>query len=76
VFAWIIRLRVPGNLTKVMMATAAVPMVTTVALEMVGAITTTNLVRMSTGLPLGFAAGLLIVTSLTPAANSDMIFSR
>jgi uncharacterized membrane protein len=76
VFAWISRLRVPGNLTKVMMATAAVPMVATVALEVVGAITTTNVVRMSTGLPLGFAAGLLIVTSLTPASNSDMIFSR
>jgi uncharacterized membrane protein len=81
-FAWISRLRVPslalslskGSVTKILMATAAVPIVLTVALEMIGLITTTNIVRMSTGLPLGFAAGVLIVASLTPA-NSAMISS-
>lgn len=64
-FAWITRLRVPGHVTKAMLAVAATPIALTVALEMVGAIATSNVVRMSTGLPLGFAAGLLIVGSLT-----------
>lgn len=73
-FAWISRLRIPGRVTKVMMAVAAAPMAITVALEMIGLISTTNLIRMSTGLPLGFAAGALIVTALTPV-NSDMIGS-
>ncbi len=73
-FAWISRLRVPGRVTKLMMATAAAPITITVALEMIGLISTTNLLRMSTGLPLGFAAGLLVV-SVLPPANSAMIGS-
>ena len=75
VFAWIGRLRLPSHTTKVIMALAAAPIVLTVALEMLGAITTSNVVRLSTGLPLGFAAGLLIVGSLTSVSNSAMIES-
>jgi hypothetical protein len=74
--AWISRRRIPGSSIKVVMAAAATPIAVTVALEMIGAITTTNLVRMSTGLPLGFAAGLVIVGALTTESNSAMIFSR
>ena len=53
-----------------LLAVAAFPIVTTVALEWLGAIETSNLQRMVTGLPLGFAAGAVIVRSLAPPSDA------
>ena len=52
---------------------AALPIATTVALEWFGMIQTSNVQRMLTGLPLGFAAGLVIVRSLSGSPGCDMI---
>jgi uncharacterized membrane protein len=73
--AWIGRVRLPSHAVKIIVGIAAMPIAITVALEIIGAITTSNIARMSTGLPLGFAAGLLIVGSLTSESNSAMIGS-
>jgi hypothetical protein len=48
-----------------LLAAGAIPIVTTVALEWLGAIETSNVQRMLTALPLGFAAGIVIVRSLS-----------
>ncbi len=50
---------------RLLLALAALPLVASVALEWLGAIQTSNLQRMITGLPLGFAAGVVIVRSLS-----------
>ena len=50
--------------TRMLLALAALPIVLTVALEWLGMLHTTNVQRMLTGLPLGFAAGVVIVRSL------------
>jgi uncharacterized membrane protein len=63
--AWRVRRRFSARTVRILLALAAVPIVTTVALEWVGAIETSNVQRMVTGLPLGFAAGVVIVRSLT-----------
>jgi uncharacterized membrane protein len=73
--AWVVRSRVSGSAARVVLAVAALPMAVTVALELIGAITTSNMTRMSTGLPLGLAAGLVIVGALT-TSNSAMIARR
>ena len=58
---------------RLLLGLAAVPIATTVALEWLGAIQTSNSQRLITGLPLGFAAGVVIVRSLSgrnhPAAD-------
>jgi hypothetical protein len=43
-----------------------------VALEWLGMIQTSNVQRLLTGLPLGFAAGVMIVRSLARPARSEM----
>ena len=50
---------------RMLLALAALPIATTVALEWLGTIQTSNVQRMLTGLPLGFAAGVVIVRSLS-----------
>jgi uncharacterized membrane protein len=50
--------------TRALLALAAVPIAATVALEWLGMLHTTNVQRMLTGLPLGFAAGVVILRSL------------
>jgi uncharacterized membrane protein len=55
---------------RALLALAALPIVSTVALEWLGAIQPTNVQRMLTGLPLGFAAGVVIVRSLTRAGDA------
>jgi uncharacterized membrane protein len=49
---------------RLTLALAALPIALTVALEWIGAITTTNIERCLTGVPLGLVAGLVIVESL------------
>lgn len=49
---------------RTLLLLAAIPIGVTVALEWLGMIQTSNLQRMVTGLPLGFAAAVLIVRSL------------
>ena len=49
---------------RLLLALAALPIAATVALEWLGAIQTSNSQRLITGLPLGFAAGVVIVRSL------------
>jgi uncharacterized membrane protein len=50
---------------RALLALAALPIAATVVLEWLGAIQTSNSLRMITGLPLGFAAGVVIVRSLS-----------
>lgn len=59
--------------TRLLLVIAALPIAITVALEWLGLIHTTNVVRMLTGLPLGFAAALVIVRSLARPGRCDMI---
>jgi uncharacterized membrane protein len=57
--------------SRLLLVMAALPIAVTVVLEWLGLIHTTNIVRMLTGLPLGFAAAVVIVRSL--ARPSDAI---
>ena len=50
---------------RLLLVLAALPIAATVALEWLGAIQTSNIHRLITGLPLGFAAGVVIVRSLS-----------
>jgi uncharacterized membrane protein len=50
--------------SRLVLVLGALPIAVTVALEWLGLIHTTNIVRMLTGLPLGFAAAVVIVRSL------------
>lgn len=51
--------------TRTLLALAALPIATTVALEWLGLIQSSNVQRMLTGLPLGLAAGVVIVRTLS-----------
>jgi len=62
---------ISGATSRLLLAMAALPIAVTVALEWLGLIHTTNIVRMLTGLPLGFAAAVVVVRSL--ARPSDAI---
>jgi uncharacterized membrane protein len=53
------------NAVRLFLALAALPIAATVGLEWLGAIQTSNVQRLLTGLPLGFAAGVVIVRSLS-----------
>jgi uncharacterized membrane protein len=64
IVAWRRRRTLSARAVQTLLALAALPIVTTVALEWLGAIETSNLQRMVTGLPLGFAAGVVVVRSL------------
>jgi uncharacterized membrane protein len=55
---------------RTLLAVAALPIATTVALEWFGMIQTSNVQRLLTGVPLGFAAGLLIVRSLSGSPDA------
>ena len=55
---------IPAATTRLLLVIAALPIAITVALEWLGLIHTTNIVRLLTGLPLGFAAAVVIVRSL------------
>jgi uncharacterized membrane protein len=62
---------ISGATSRLLLVLAALPIAITVALEWLGLIHTTNVVRMLTGVPLGFAAAVVIVRSL--AGPSDAI---
>jgi len=62
--AWRGRRTLSSREVRALLAVAALPIVTTVALEWLGALETSNIQRMVTGLPLGFAAGVVVVRSL------------
>ncbi len=68
--AWLGRRTFSARAVRMLLAVAAFPIVTTVALEWLGAIETSNLQRMVTGLPLGFVAGVVIVRSLAPPGDA------
>lgn len=63
--AWRNRRPLSARAVRTLLGLAALPIVSTVALEWLGAIETSNMQRMSTALPLGFAAGVVIVRSLS-----------
>lgn len=69
--AWAIRGTLPGRAARdrarALLVVAAIPIALSVALEWAGAIATTNLFRMTTGVPLGLAAGIVAVAVLRPA---------
>ncbi len=56
---------------RTLLALAALPIATTVALEWLGTIQTSNVQRMLTGFPLGFAAGVVIVRSLSSPPRGE-----
>jgi uncharacterized membrane protein len=62
--AWLFTGRMSPRSVRTLLAVAAAPIVATVALEWLGAIATTDAMRLATGLPLGFVAGLVVVRSL------------
>jgi uncharacterized membrane protein len=62
--AWRSRRRFSARAVQTLLAVAALPIVTTVGLEWLQAIETSNVLRMVTGVPLGLAAGAVIVRSL------------
>jgi uncharacterized membrane protein len=62
--AWSVRRRWPRAVVRAALALGAAPIALTVALEWLGALETSNVVRMITGLPLGFVAGFAIVAVL------------
>jgi len=68
--AWRSRRTLSARAVRTVLALAALPIAATVALEWLGAIETTNLLRMVTGLPLGFAAGVVIVRSLARSGDA------
>jgi uncharacterized membrane protein len=53
--------------TRILLASAAAPMVLTVVLEMAGAIEATNLLRLLTGVSFGAAAGWILLDTLQSA---------
>jgi uncharacterized membrane protein len=53
-----------GATVRQLLALAALPIAVSVGVEWLGLIQTTNVQRMLTGLPLGFAAGVVIVRAL------------
>ena len=53
------------HVVRLLLVLAALPIAATVTLEWLGAIQTSNIQRLITGLPLGFAAGVIIVRSLS-----------
>ena len=53
-----------GRAARLLLGLTALPIAATVALEWSGVMQTSNLQRFLTGLPLGFAAGVVIVRSL------------
>jgi uncharacterized membrane protein len=65
----------PAPAIRAMLGLAALPIGVTVTLEWLGLIETTNLVRMLTGVLLGFAAGFVIISSLrgVPRPGHGMI---
>ncbi len=72
--AWGQRRQWSTGTTRWVLAVAALPIAASVALEFAGAMSTSNAFRCATGLPLGFAAGLVFVGLLRPPA--DMISFR
>jgi uncharacterized membrane protein len=67
VLAWAIRRTWSRDAARVGLALSALPIALTVALEWAGAIETTNLVRVASGLPLGLTAGLVFGGLLRPS---------
>ena len=66
--AWAVRRSWTLERTRLALAVAAVPIALSVALESIGAISTSNGFRMATGLPLGFVAGLVVIGLLRPSS--------
>jgi uncharacterized membrane protein len=62
--AWGVRRSFSPGAVRTLLGLAALPIAATVALEWAGAIETTNVLRMMTGLPLGFAGGVVVVRAL------------
>jgi uncharacterized membrane protein len=63
----------PASTIRILLAVAALPIAATVALEWLGLIHTTNLLRMLTGVPLGFAGGLVIISALARPRLADAV---
>ena len=61
---------ISGATSRLVLVLAALPIAITVVLEWLGLIHTTNVVRMLTGVPLGFAAAVVIVRSLTVPSDA------
>ena len=66
--AWAVRRSWTLERTRLALAVAAVPIALSVALESIGAISTSNGFSMATGLPLGFVAGLVVIGLLRPSS--------
>ena len=66
--AWVVRRSWTTAQVRLGLVVAAMPIAVSVALESIGAITTSNVFRTATGLPLGFVAGLVLIGLLRPSS--------
>jgi uncharacterized membrane protein len=62
--AWLRRQRWSANHARVALAAGSIPIAATVGLELTGAITTTNVLRMLTAVPLGVVGGVVLIALL------------
>jgi uncharacterized membrane protein len=67
--AWVVRRTWTAAQVRLALVVAALPIALSVALESMGTITTSNVFRTATGVPLGFVAGLVIVGLLCPSSS-------
>ena len=70
--AWAVRGEFARGRVRAVLALAAVPIALSVGLEWTSAITTTNLFRAATALPLGAAAGVVAIAALR-GGNRNLI---
>jgi uncharacterized membrane protein len=70
VAAWFLGRKLATNTVRMLLLVGALPLAATVAFEWLGLMHTTNVERLLTGLPLGIAAGVVIVRELA-AGRSD-----
>lgn len=66
--AWGLRSRWPSRWVRLALAVGVLPIAITVALESVGAIDTSNVLRMATGVPPGLIGGLVVTGLLRGTA--------
>jgi uncharacterized membrane protein len=69
VMAWGVRRPSSARGLRLALAASAAPIAISVALEWVGAIETTNVVRLLTGLPPGFIVGWVLIGGIIPSSR-------
>jgi uncharacterized membrane protein len=76
ILAWTRRRSLSSTATRFILMIGAMPIALTVGLEWIGAIETSNVARFFTGLPFGFAAGVVSIASLRTSGGRTPTDSR